>query len=156
MTPRHIILQKVRAMITPSDRWAGWSFYLHTSLLRYSGWLFLITSIVIECWYKLSPGSQDRIRTCMRNFLGPSPMARCPLVLLASTNSATWLICVTKLQIHFLISKHFIKFFLYSLKDSNPQPPNPYLGTLIHWAKRAICDPGGIWTHDPNIKSIVL
>ena len=29
--------------------------------------------------------SQDRIRTCMRNFLGSSPMARYPLVTLAST-----------------------------------------------------------------------
>ena len=29
--------------------------------------------------------SQNRIRTCMRNFLGSSPMARYPLVTLAST-----------------------------------------------------------------------
>ena len=42
--------------------------------------------------------SQDRIRTCMRNFLGPSPMARCPLVILASTFRHLTICCPTRVR----------------------------------------------------------
>jgi len=64
-------------------------------------------------------GSQNRIWTYMMNLERISLYFLFHLLCLASTNSATWLICVTKLQIHFLISKHFIKFFLLSHSDSN-------------------------------------
>ena len=47
----------------------------------------------------ISPRSQDRIRTCMRNFLGLAPMARCPLVILASTfPPPDYFACLSKLS----------------------------------------------------------
>ena len=51
-------------------------------VLRRRDWTVCLPSVRFSPLVNIS--SQDRIRTCMRNFYGLAPMARCPLVILAS------------------------------------------------------------------------
>jgi hypothetical protein len=70
-------------LVVPHSVWFSSSMNVKISIVLFG----VIPPILINVglaptWEHLSLHfcCQDRIRTCMRNFLGPSPMARCPLV----------------------------------------------------------------------------